>query len=187
MNVTKTLYDKKYYFNLKKKHRDTAEIICKIRWNFVLDVISPKVVLDYGCGCNYLTKYAPEGTTVDSYDIGTINGKPYPQTGIRHNYYDLIFFNDILEHIDWENNPDLDIIQTFSKTNHIAITIPICPLSKELESWKHYKPGEHLTYFTKKTIKIFFDNYNFSLIKIGMPECPPREDIYNMLFERKEK
>lgn len=175
------IYNKKYYNNLLKKHYSTAKLINTIRWNFVKE-LKLKTVLDYGCGCNFLTKYAPRGITVDSYDIGKLNDKSYPQTGIQHEDYDLIFFNDVLEHVDWENNPDKDILNIIERTKYVYITIPIYK-GENIKEWVHYKPGEHLTYFTEKSLDNFMLKYNFKLIKKGWVECPPRKDILTGVYK----
>jgi ADP-heptose:LPS heptosyltransferase len=177
------LYDKEYYNNLKKQHKETAEKINKKRWDFV-NCIPFKVVLDYGCGCGELSKFSPKEVIVDSYDIGKLNGSPYPQTGINHEKYDLIFFNDIIEHVDWKNNPDKDIEKILKKTKYVCISIPIWEYNGDIKQWKHYKPEEHLSYFNHKEINDFFYNMGFEEIKSDWNECPPREDILSIIYKK---
>lgn len=177
-------YDKKYFYHFYYTHSPTAELISNIRWNFVSD-IKPKIVLDYGSGCGFLSKYAPSNIIIDTYDIGRLNGESYPQTGIVHDKYDLIFFNDVLEHVDWDNEPDEKMEDIFLRTKYICASVPLFPHDKKLEGWKHYKPGEHLTNFDYKTLTQFFVLRNFSVIKWGFPECPPREDVATIVVEKK--
>ena len=178
-------YDKKYFYQFHYTHSHTANLVSDIRWNFI-SYLNPKTVLDYGSGCGFLSKYAPPNIIVDSYDIGRLNGESYPQTGILHYHYDLIFFNDVLEHVDWDNEPDDKIEEILLKTKYVSASVPILPDGKNLEEWKHYKPGEHLTNFTYKTIIDFFASREFSIIKWGFPECPPREDVVTIVVERKK-
>jgi len=179
------IYNKSYFNNLKKQHKKTAEIINKIRWKFV-EEIPFNIVLDYGSGCGELTKYSPkkENLIIDSYDIGRLNGELYPQTGINHDRYDLIFFNDVIEHVDWENNPDKKIEKILSLTKYICISLPIWDFNGDILKWKHYKPKEHLTYFSEKSIDHFFEAKGFKEVKKGKPECPPREDILTIIYKR---
>jgi len=178
-------YEKEYFTNLKKQHRDTAEELNKKRWEFVT-CVPFQTVLDYGCGCGELTKYAPKGIVIDSYDIGKLNKVSYPQTGINHDYYDLVFFNDVLEHVDWIFNPDQNIENIFKRTKYICISIPIWNfLKKNIKEWTHYKPKEHLTCFNQYSIKKFFVDRDFEEIKTSNYECPPRKDIFSAIYKRK--
>lgn len=177
-------YDKKYYEGLKQQHNGTAKLINEIRWEFVKD-IPFNTVLDYGCGCGELTTFAPqrEGLIIDSYDIGMLNGEPYPQTGILHDRYDLTFFNDVIEHVDWVNNPDANMLHAFQNTTYISVSIPVWNGKiEDIKTWKHYKPGEHLYYFSSETLMDFFIKKEMKLIKKGYPECPPRQDIFSAIF-----
>ena len=179
-------YNKKYFDNLKKQHEGTAEELNKNRWDFVKN-IPFEVVLDYGCGCGELTEYAPEGVEVDSYDIGKLNGESYPQTGIIHDFYDLVFLNDVLEHVDWVFNPDQDIEDILKKTKYVCISVPIWEKDTDIKKWRHYKPNEHLTCFDREDINDFFVQRGFKEVKTGSHECPPRKDIFSAIYKRKIK
>lgn len=168
------MYNLKYYENMLRLYSKSAEMISKIRWDFVKET-DAKLVLDYGSGCGWFRAFAPEGITVDSFDIGL-----YPQTGINHKEYDLVTFWDVLEHI-----PNFRSIEpVLNSCKWAALTIPIKPEFVDLKDWKHFKPNEHLHYFTIETLVILFENYGFKLNNSGTPECPPREDVISFLFER---
>lgn len=167
-------YDLAYYENLLRIQAKTAEDICKIRWDFIKD-IDASLILDYGSGIGWFKAFSPNGTNIDTFDIAD-----YPQTGIRHKFYDLVCFWDVLEHI-----PNFQVIDGLLKrTANIALTLPIKPNDINLEKWKHFKPGEHLTYFTEESLDKYLRKYKFNLIKMGMPECPPREDIVSFLYAK---
>jgi hypothetical protein len=171
-------YDINYYEGLLKLQAKTGEDIARRRWNF-LGGINFGTVLDFGSGAGFFRIHRPEGLHVDSFDI-----MPVPQTGIQSRTYDLICFWDVLEHL-----PSFEPVKQMldmKKVKFVAATVPIVP-DKEgffLKDWKHYKPGEHLHYFTKETFELLFDSFGFRLIKHGTPECPPRQDAETFLFER---
>lgn len=170
------MYDLAYYEGMLRDYSKTAEDICKIRWNFVAE-IRPRIVLDYGCGIGWFRAFRPDGVVVDSFDIAD-----YPQTGIRRIDYDLICFWDVLEHL-----PNFEVIaDLLANANYVAVTVPIKPKNVALEKWKHFKPGEHLHYFTEKDLDSFFKEYNYKKLKRGYPECPPRQDILSALYERRK-
>jgi hypothetical protein len=183
-SMSKFEYNESYYTNLLHMYAGTASLIAGVRWDFVKEV-DAKRILDYGCGLNFMTIFAPAGTDIDSYDIGHIGNYPYPQTGIRWDRYDLIFFHDVLEHVDWTNEPDVRMEEMFQKTQWISVTVPILPDDVPLKKWKHYKPGEHLTYFSEKSLDEFFWERGFEKVKSGYPECPPRRDILSVLYKEK--
>lgn len=176
-------YDSAYLENMLHMYSGSAEQIAQIRWNFVKEA-GARTVLDYGCGCNFMTIFAPDSTDVDSYDIGHIDDNAYPQTGIKRDHYDLILFHDVLEHVDWEGDPDSMMEEMIQRVQWASVTVPALPDGEPMEGWKHYKPGEHLTYFTEETLDEFFGERGFVKVKSGYPECPPRVDILSALYRR---
>lgn len=165
-------YDLEYYENLLRRYSKTAEDICKIRWDWISE-LNPKTVLDYGCGVGWFRAYRPLGVEVDTFDIG-----PYPQTGVGLKVYDMVCFFDVLEHL-----PDFSVIEPVVRlANHIAVSLPI--KNGDLTTWAHFKPGEHLHYFTHETLLALMARYGFAILKSGTPECPPRKDISSYVFRR---
>ena len=168
------IYDLNYFEILLRNNSGTAEKIAKIRWDFILEVHS-KIVLDYGSGVGWFRAFRPKDVIVDSYDIAN-----YPQTGILHDRYDIICFWDVFEHI-----PDFsEIVKLLENTNYVAISLPI-KTKKEIGwlEWKHFKQLEHLHYFDLELLDATLGYFHYKKIKCGQPECPPREDIFSLLYE----
>ncbi len=180
-------YDFAYYENMLHMNSNSAKHIFEVRWDFVSD-INVQTVLDYGCGCNFLSVFRPHGVDIDSFDIGHIDhGVPYPQTGITQDKYDLVCFFDVLEHVDWANDPDESLEEAIQMATWVVISIPMKPENQPIETWKHFKPREHLTQFTVESLDAFFAVRGFEKVKSGYPECPPRLDILSVLYVRKEQ
>lgn len=178
-------YGVEYYENLLEMYAGSMEKISMIRWG-VIAQLEAQTILDYGSGNNAFSLFRPDGVIIDSYDIGTIGKNvSYPQTGIRHQEYDLICLWDVIEHVNWKSEPDNDMLDAIGRSQALAATIPILPEGQELETWKHYKPGEHLTYFTVGEFLIFMSKLGFELLYHEQPECPPRQDIHTFMFRRR--
>jgi len=169
-------YDIEYYENMLRNYSKTAEQISEVRWRFISQ-LNPKTVLDYGSGVGWFRAFRPAGVSVWSYDI-----MPVPQTGIDLRMYDVVCFWDVLEHI-----PDFSRIEpVLALARHIAASLPLLPNNnpQQLSEWKHFKPGEHLHYFSHDTLSALMKTYGFVELKKGMPECPPREGIWSYLFAK---
>ena len=171
-------YDLKYWNKMLRQNSKTAQRINKIRWNLVV-TLPVKRILDYGSGPGFFAAFAPEGYKVDTYDINN-----YPQTGIKHRKYDLITFWDVLEHFHDLSKAFKDMRRL--KAKYIAITVPVVRPGLELKTWKHYKPGEHFHYLSKKEWDEVFKFYGFKKLRGGFYECPPREDIYSAVYEKEK-
>ncbi len=182
-----------YWEILIRQNSTTAEEINKRRWDFVKE-LKAKTVLDYGSGPGWFRCFKPKGIKVDTFDI-----ENWPQTGITRTKYDLIVLWDCLEHL--KSTGEIEHVLNFSK--RIALTVPIMPdpsfdstvTSGEaitvirqpfnFKKWQHFKPGEHAFYYTEDTLKALFANYGYEPIKTGYPECPPRNNIFSIILERK--
>lgn len=176
-------YDIEYYYNLLRIHCATAKDISKVRWDFlgnILDHNIPITILDYGCGIGFFEAFRPKGVPIQlfTYDI-----MPVPQTGIPENIeFDVITLWDVLEHI-----PDFtSLAPLLAKTRFVALSLPIKPDGKRWEQWKHFKPGEHLHYYSEDLLVALFEKYDFKLVDSGTPECPPREDVWSFIFAKKD-
>ena len=170
-------YDDTYLDIMRARNYDaTAETINRARWEFMAG-LRLRTVLDYGCGLGYLAKFAPAGVVVDTYDIG-----PFEQTGIAHDAYDCVCLFDVLEHI-----PDFRVLDVvFDAADFVCVSVPMLPCGFAIDQWKHNKfaSGEHLHYFTRDSLELFFAVRGFVRVREGRPEEPTRTDIYTALFRR---
>ena len=178
-------YDHSYYYNLLKIHTHTAKQISNIRWEFLLQVLPQMkhhpVILDMGQGIGWFYAFKPD--TIK--DMDTFDIMPVPQTGIRHDKYDIVTLWDVLEHIDWNNKPDKRIEHVLKITHFAAVTVPILPIGRDYKTWKHNKKNEHLFRFKSiDAVIYFFKLRGFKCIKIDDVESPPREDVYSFIFQK---
>jgi hypothetical protein len=165
------IYNIDYYDNYLKNYSDTARLINEIRWGFV-EVVNAKTILDFGSGVGWFRAFKPDNVRVDTFDI-----MPVFQTGITLESYDMATFWDSFEHT-------LQCDHIIKMADWIALTVPVC-YNGNMETWKHNKPKEHLRLFKDDSeVEEYFNNLGMVLVKKGMPECPPREDITSFLFRK---
>lgn len=171
------MYSLNYFEHVLRNCSATSKDITSRRWNFIKE-IKAKRILDYGSGVGWFRAWKPSDIIVDSYDIG-----PFPQTGINEWDYDLICFWDSLEHI----SDFTSIFWLLEHTKYVVISIPIKPDNVKMDTWKHNRPYEHLHQFTLEGLDKLFTEHNFVNIKQNQNECPPREDIWTVLYQKKEE
>lgn len=180
-------YDIHYYYNLLRIQAGTARDVMGKRYEFIRKHITKLEegqiptrdwhLLDYGCGIGAMKSFAPFYFNVDTFDI-----MPVPQTGVTRKEYDIVTMYDVLEHI-----PDFQEVQpVLKKANFVVISVPIKPENVDWNEYKHFKPGEHLHYFTGDLLDHIFSTMGFLRIAHGWPECPPREFIESFIYKRTE-
>lgn len=133
----------------------------ELRWNFIqsnLKLPAGSRVLDVGYGNGAFLKRAREadmrifGLDVHKEDFGIpVVDFDTPQD------YDLVCFFDSLEHF-----PDFAPILRLG-TQNVIVSIPCTPdfILTEPTKWRHFKPGEHLHYFSPSSLDLFMRNWGF--------------------------
>ena len=88
-------------------------------------------------------------------------------------------FWDSLEHFD-DPTPILSRIERYA-----FVSIPIFRSLEHVKESKHFKPGEHVWYFTSDGLVRFFKDHGFALIESSNREVViGREDIESFVFVR---
>ncbi|MCK4588327.1 class I SAM-dependent methyltransferase [Candidatus Woesebacteria bacterium] len=112
---------------------------------------------------NYACKYAKRR--------GVKIKKDYLKRGMyKKNTFDVVTYQDVIEHI---SNPVYELKKVYEILKPGGIIFIVTPdvgglWSKMLGSlWYHYKPEEHVVYFSKRTIKIALEKVGFVNIKTG--------------------
>lgn len=115
-------------------------------------------VLDIGYGNGSFVKtitragYAGYGTDVHGEDFGI---SEVVLSEIHPDQFDCVTFFDSLEHFN-----DLKLVQHM-RPQFVIVSIPNRHdhLMFEPESWRHYKPGEHLHYFSQHSLSVFMKRW----------------------------
>lgn len=117
--------------NIKGGDPDTY---CPDVWDFLIEKIQPKLILDVGCGEGYLMKYfhdkGIEAWGIDGLLENKINAPKsiknnimihdYTKGPYREEFYDLILSCEFVEHI--EQDYVIYFLSQFSKCNFLAFT-----------------------------------------------------------------
>lgn len=138
-------YDASYAHQYDDRpHRAMSEL----RWNYIqrsLNLTAGRRILDIGYGNGSFLKHCrSQGAEIFGIDVhGEDFGIPEVTFGTRLEF-DLICFFDSLEHL-----PSFDVIMGL-KAKYVIVSIPKPPgfFLAEPWRWRHFKPGEHLHYFS---------------------------------------
>jgi 2-polyprenyl-3-methyl-5-hydroxy-6-metoxy-1,4-benzoquinol methylase len=152
---------------------------------------SAKRILDVGCGQGNFSAYlAKEGVEVWGVEVNQQPAKEACKklfkvitksldealSEIPNDYFDVIIFNDVLEHLlhPWE---DLKNIKSkLTKEGVVVSSIPNVRYSKNLfnllfkKNWKYTEQGildsTHFRFFTKKSIKALYKENGYTIQKM---------------------
>lgn len=159
--------------------------INKIRLQFVDAVGS---LLDFGCGSGSFVRAArAAGFDAYGYDVNDFTSDLRPPSGFRP---DTITAWDSFEHLTDEQQKEF-----FNLTRHakaVFVSLPdfeSAPWDDTLESWRHYRPAEHLHYYTAGALAHRFKSEGFTAYKMNHCEdevrkAPWKKNILSMGFIR---
>jgi 2-polyprenyl-3-methyl-5-hydroxy-6-metoxy-1,4-benzoquinol methylase len=138
-------YDASY---VEKYDAYPTEEMSKLRLDYLLEFATEGRLLDFGYGKGDFVKAASEHFDAYGYDIHGLDFGV--QEGSLDDQWDVVTFYDSLEHL-----PDLSIAERLAENAKLVIiSTPKPPKSFPKDrSWRHYKPGEHLHYFSIDSLR----------------------------------
>jgi len=174
--------------------RPHAEMSC-LRWEFIqqhLALRQGSKILDVGYGNGAFLHHARRaGMEVFGIDL---HGEEFGITEVGYGspiHYDLVCFFDSIEHFPQFH----DVFRLDAR--HVILSIPDPPnlLLSEPTRWRHFKPGEHLHYFSRESLDLLADGWGMRLkIAEGHPEDAIRgklaiegcvyDNIYTAIYGR---
>ncbi len=148
-------YDKKYIQDRYDAY-PTTEAMSYLRLGFVKAVAQQGRLLDVGYGNGAFVKAALR-SGFDAYG-NDVHGCDYGirEADLNHgDFWDVVTFFDSLEHF-----PDLGIIKDLSRRSRtVIVSMPARPENFPADlSWKHFRPGEHLHYFSDRSLSRLFSD-----------------------------
>jgi SAM-dependent methyltransferase len=95
--------------------------------------------------------------------------------------FDVVTFWDSLEHIE----DPAPLLQAVRKAGLVLVAIPVFSDLRKVRESKHYKPGEHLYYWTPQGFASWMRNYGYRLLEVSQHETEAgRESIGAFAFVR---
>lgn len=186
------VYDSAYAHQYDERpHREMS----KLRWDFIQQTLAlppGSKILDVGYGNGSFLKHAQHfdmniyGIDLHNEDFGV------PEVGYDSDIeFDLVCFFDSIEHfVSWEQPLSL-------RTKNAIVSVPAQPnfMLRSPRSWRHFKPGEHLHYFSDQSLAHLMEDWGLPCLRAqGNPEDALRgtlaidgltySNIYTAIFSR---
>jgi SAM-dependent methyltransferase len=95
--------------------------------------------------------------------IGTLYSARYPS-----NYFDIVTIQDVIEHVKDPEKELKEIYRILKPGGYVFIVTPDVDgfWAKFLgQFWYHFKPGEHIMYFSQKSLSRILEDNNFNNIE----------------------
>ena len=172
------------YFN-KCASYENKEIALKInaaRIALVNRWVGDGPVVDIGIGSGEFIK--KRGANTFGFDINPVAGDWLRANGLwRGDFsgFKAFTFWDVIEHVE---DPHL-YFQSMQEGSYLFTCLPIVGDIEKIRGWKHYRPGEHLYYWTKLGFINWMALHRFRLLETNDLETEAgRENIVSFAFCR---
>ena len=142
-------------------------------------------VLDVGIGSGIFLKNLninKKGFDVNKHAVEWLkNNNLYHNPYEEENDFNGFCFWDVLEHFE---NPN-DILCKIPKNSYVITSLPIFNDITKVHLSKHYRPNEHLCYFTSDGLINFFSELLFDCVEIRSDEIKiGRQDVLAFVFKK---
>lgn len=176
-------YDQEYFRKCKYKESEISEIVNKSRVDFVNAYIGPSNdLLDIGIGAGNFIK--TRGKHTFGNDINPSAVIWLKQNGIYstdYRFYKAFSFWDVIEHLP---KPE-EYFKKIEKDSYLFASIPIFDNLNEIRKSKHYRPKEHLYYFTFDGFINYMFSHGFGFLESTKAEIKAgRENIIQFVFKK---
>lgn len=189
----KYTYGQQYWDEYKRREcSNTSIVLCHLRMKLVENYLA-RNLLDIGIGSGAFIKYIycnSESIKASGYDVNEYGIRWLENKGIYFNYikeditkFDTITYWDSFEHLTKEEHAHL---HRCKRGTHVFISIPIISRDEDVKKNKHYKPAEHLWYFTSHGLRGYMTDYHFECLETNDIEMRAgRKDIHTFVFRKK--
>lgn len=159
-------YDDSYE---QKQSTNIEMVYLRLGWlsaHICFDALKEMTVVDVGAGNGSFVNHS-KGKFKNIYSYDIVGSDTISEETLKTTEWDLMVFSDVLEHYE-------DIEDLFKyKWKYVMVSFPETPevtVWQELESWKHFKPNEHLWHLNMKGMIQWFIDHSCEVIGSGHPE-----------------
>ena len=150
----------KYDHSYLTKYQSYSNDMSYLRAGFVKAFHGSGLLLDFGCGDGRFVKVAREcrfdayGYDIHGCDVGV---RMVTWDEIPNLDWGVVTFFDSIEHV-----PDLhQVVRAVDSAKIVVVSTPCPPVGFPANrAWKHYKPGEHLHYFSRGSLARLFAGWD---------------------------
>jgi len=165
-----SLYGREYHEKYVRYSRtELGRAISAERWEFVSrNMPGGGKLLDYGCGSGHFIDTNPNGKFhVAGYDVNPFSGRSAQE--VLRAEFDGVTFWDSLERVPVPKA----LIAGLSRPEWVFLTVPDCSsvLGEQIMRWRHYRPGEHLHYFTPESLCVMLRGLGYSVREVNRKEA----------------
>lgn len=186
LNGKRVAYDDAYYHKVCSYDAVIEQAVndgrCAMLMRHLKDGAS---VVDIGAGSGAFVRAARSyGFDAYGYDVMNSSNERLKKDGMhaeasRGYAYDAIALWDVLEHMD----RPAGLLSGLMTGTHLFASVPMIDNLHRLEESKHYRPGEHLHYWTESGFILFVEKYGYKLLEYSDHEIKAgRESIGAFAF-----
>jgi len=177
-------YDAKYIEGLRtyRKNMERLEAVNGARVSLVNCYAGESArVLDYGVGaCDFIDR-RPHTFGFDVCKESVLELRNRGKYSEEVSSFDAVCVWDVLEHME---HPER-FLDKLKPGALLFVSIPVIKNMESLESWVHYKPGEHLYYFTAEGFLHYMTLHGFRALYTGWDEVQAgRRDILTAVLKK---
>lgn len=174
MSIVDRVYEEKNIYNSVyaerfKQRAKTAlgKKIIRSRWSLVEKYCKGNLnLLDYGCASGAFHKASKNGFNTSGYDINP----NYGYINCPDDRVDILTMWDVIEHLH-----DPSTVLNKFKPKYLFLCTPNVEAASELAEWKHYRPDEHLHYFSLKTLTELLNKHSYRVLEHNFIEGALRD------------
>lgn len=176
-------YDKNYFNDyVEKANTEIGRALNDARFALVSKYVPTLDVVDIGIGSG---KFVDSHPLIWGYDVNPVGIQWLKERGKFYDPYTMskpyaMTFWDSLEHIK-----DIEAIIRRADS-YVFVSMPIYEDAAHCLKSKHFKPNEHVWYFTDWGLRLWFEEQGFDCLETNYDETNiGREGINSYVFRRK--